>query len=105
MGKKPVTIRGVVIATEWDAGGDVITVAVAAHDETEYKVEKSGAGSELLRLIHKEVEVTGTVSERDGKRIIKVTSFSVQKTVVNGAMNREKKERDSASDETRIGYG
>jgi hypothetical protein len=73
------TIRGVVIPVEWDVRGKVLAVAISARDESEYRVEKYGEGVNLMRLIHREVKVTGEVTEESGKKTIRVEAYRLQK--------------------------
>jgi hypothetical protein len=42
-----------------------------------YEVADNEKGGELLELVDKKVEATGTVEERDGKKVITVTDYQV----------------------------
>lgn len=77
---KPMTIEGVVIPAGWDAEGRVVAVAISARDENEYAVARDRKGHELMRLIRKEVMVTGEVTEEAGKRTIRVRQCKARKT-------------------------
>ncbi len=79
MSGRPTAIQGVVIPVEWDGRGKVLAVAISARDESEYRVEKSGKGLNLMRLIHREVKVTGEVKEESGKKTIRVEAYRLQK--------------------------
>jgi len=70
-------VTGVIVPTDWDEKGNVISIAISSHDETEYLVDKKGKGPELLLLIRKEVEVRGVVREEENRKIITVRKFSV----------------------------
>jgi hypothetical protein len=65
-----------VIPDQWDATGKVITVTIHVNDEKVFLVEHTIIGNDLLNLIHKEVDVTGKISERvDGKTSIGIKSY------------------------------
>lgn len=72
------TIRGVVIPMDWDEHGNVVSIAISSHDETEYLVDKDGKGRELLAFIRKEVEVGGEVKEEDHRKAIRVKRYLVK---------------------------
>lgn len=78
-------IRGVVIPMEWDEQGNVVSIAISSHDETEYLVEKGGRGSELLALVRKEVEVGGDIREEDHRKVIKVKKYLVKQLADSGS--------------------
>jgi hypothetical protein len=71
-------IRGVVIPMDWDEHGNVVSIAISSHDETEYLVEKGGKGYELLAFVRKEVEVGGEIREEDHRKVIKVKKYLVK---------------------------
>jgi hypothetical protein len=75
--KKTIVVKGVVVPTDWDEHGNVVTLAISSHDENEYMVDKKGKGKELLSLIRKEVEVRGVITEEDQKKIIRVSKYSL----------------------------
>ncbi|MDD5064022.1 MAG: hypothetical protein PHQ35_04585 [Phycisphaerae bacterium] len=66
---------GVVIATK-DANG-VITAVQLASDIGDLNVELDATGLELGAMDGQNVEVTGVLTEKDGQKWIKVTSFEV----------------------------
>jgi hypothetical protein len=69
-GDEPITIRGVIIAVDWDENGSVTAVAVSAHDEEEYVIEQ---GEDLLEFIREEVEITGVPrKEHDRHTVISI---------------------------------
>ena len=78
-------IRGVVIPMEWDEHGNVVSIAISSHDETEYLVDKGGRGYELLALVRKEVEVGGEIREEDHKKVIKVKKYLVRQLTDSGS--------------------
>jgi hypothetical protein len=71
-------IRGTVIPGDWDANSRVVGVAIKTGGGEEYLVDKNKLGKELLVLIQKTVEVTGTVREHeDGYMVVNVKRFEV----------------------------
>ena len=74
-GDEPITIRGVIIAVDWDENGSVTAVAVSAHDEEEYVIER---GEGLVGFIRQEVEITGVPRKGKNRRtVIRVKQFKV----------------------------
>jgi hypothetical protein len=69
-------IVGTVVAASTDANGKVTAIKIET-DEGDYAVAGNDKAKELMALIDKDVEVTGTVKESGGKKIITVTSFEV----------------------------
>lgn len=69
-----VTVKGTVVAVGKDAKGNVNAVAIRT-DEGDYKVVLKGKGKELLKMVDKKVEATGTVREAKGKKSINVSDF------------------------------
>jgi hypothetical protein len=71
------SVTGVVVPTDWDEKGNVVSIAISSHDEIEYFVDKKGKGPELLPLIRKEVEVRGVVREEENRKFITIRKFSI----------------------------
>ena len=69
-------IIGTVTVADKDASGKVTAVKIVA-DEGEYLVADNDKGKELLALVDKDVDASGTVKSSDGKKTITVTSFEV----------------------------
>lgn len=64
-------ITGLVIPVEWDSRGKVKAVAIAAFDESNYRVASGGLGAELVSRLKREVTVWGRVeSQAEGKTIL-----------------------------------
>jgi uncharacterized protein YdbL (DUF1318 family) len=75
--QKPVTekITGKVIAAKKDPKtGNLLKVAIKT-EKAEYAVVNKGKGKDLLKLLDKKVDVTGTVTEVKGKKLITVAEF------------------------------
>jgi len=73
------TITGVIIPADWDQNGGITGVAISTHDEDEYLVQDRAKGAELVRLLRKEVEVTGWAELDQGKKTIVVTDYRLLK--------------------------
>ncbi|MBU1154250.1 MAG: peptidoglycan-binding protein [Proteobacteria bacterium] len=64
-------ITGLVIPVEWDPKGKVKAVAIAAFDESNYRVTSGGLGAELVSRLKREVTVWGRVEcQAEGKTIL-----------------------------------
>ncbi len=72
--KKVEKVTGMVVAAAKDKTGIVTAVAIKS-EQGEYAVSSKGKGKELLKLVDKRVEVSGTVREGKGKKTITVTEF------------------------------
>jgi hypothetical protein len=75
-----ITIRGLIIPVDWDDGGKATAVAASTFEEEEYLLDYSKKIDRLLSLIHKEVEVTGYVREKNGKKTMTVKEFHLKRT-------------------------
>jgi hypothetical protein len=77
--RKSVKITGVVIPIDWDPQGKILAAAIATSDEDEYRIDEREKGKKLLQLIHENVRVSGEVREEEGKKVIFVKQYSLQK--------------------------
>lgn len=66
------TVRGIIVPVDWDDKGKVKAVAISTHHEEEFIIHRSYDLNKLLKIIHQKVEVTGTVEEKPGEKVIKV---------------------------------
>ena len=74
------TIRGTIFPVEWDENDNVVQVVIDTQDQDGYLIERNKKGKELLDLIRREVEVSGTMREdEDGDLIFKVKEYSLIK--------------------------
>ena len=78
---KVTKIRGVIIPIAWDDQGNVTGIAISSHDENEYQVDHKGKGTELLLHIRKEVEAAGVVREEEGKKIVRIRTYTVKEGI------------------------
>lgn len=72
------TVTGVIIPADWDRDGRITGVAISTHDEKEYLVRRRAKGAELVRLLQKEVEVTGWTELDQGKKTIVVKDYRLR---------------------------
>ena len=78
--KMTMTVTGTVFEMEKDSKGNVSAVGIKTDQEGDLVVAKKGVkGYALLKMVDQKVEVTGTVEEKKGKRIITVTNYTVTK--------------------------
>lgn len=71
-----ICVEGIIIPASWDNKGNVIDLAIATRDEEEYLIIDKEQVARLKPLLRKEVEITGILRTRKGKRIIRVKRFS-----------------------------
>jgi cytochrome c-type biogenesis protein CcmE len=73
-----VTVRGLIVPTEWDRHGSALRVSVFTFDDDEYEVAAQGAGRLLPGRAGEEVVVHGHLeSGSRGRKVLNVMSFSV----------------------------
>ena len=82
MGAKSETqgIKGLVIPVEWDQRGVVKAVAIAAFDESTYRVAPGGRGEELLGRLQREVTVWGRVECLAEEKTILIERYLMSKS-------------------------
>ena len=72
------TIRGTIFPVEWDENDNVVQVVIDTPDQDGYFVERNKKGKELLDLLQREVEVSGTMREDEGGDwLFKVKEYSL----------------------------
>jgi len=72
------SIRGIVIPSDWDSNGNVISLAIATRDEEEYIIENHQQHSDLKKLLRREVVVDGSIKCRNNSKIITVKSIRIE---------------------------
>jgi len=77
---EPQKITGLVIPVEWDDKGEVKAVAIAAFDESTYRVAPGGRGGELLGRQKREVTVWGRVKRLAEGKTILIERFEMSKS-------------------------
>lgn len=71
--KEAVTVSGVVAEVKSKKGK--VTGATLQSDKDTYTIVRKAKGADVAKLVGKQVEVTGMVSERKGKKYIYVKEF------------------------------
>jgi hypothetical protein len=69
-------IKGIVVPTDWDSNGNVISLAIATGSEQEYLIENHRQVTNLGALIRQEVVATGSIKCRKEHKIIKVAQIA-----------------------------
>lgn len=77
MGNKVLTIRGVLIPVEWDEHGSATALAVATQDEDQYFIDPGKQTEKLFAILQEEVEMSGRVRLRKGKKSINPESYKL----------------------------
>jgi len=77
-GHKQITIRGIIVPSEWDDTGNVISVSISTFNEDEYLVDKDSISKKLLSYIREGVEVSGFVREEEGIKRIKIKRYRIK---------------------------
>ena len=72
------SIKGIVIPSDWDSNGNVISLVIATRDEEEYIIENHQKLSNLKKLLRKEVVVNGSIKCRNNYKIINVKSIRIE---------------------------
>jgi hypothetical protein len=80
MRKQVRTIKGIIVAAEWRAGGRITAVDVAGYDEMSYRVADDSVGRQLLGMLKKRIVAEGVVQTLDNKNTIKVNQFRIDTT-------------------------
>lgn len=78
-GDELTSIKGILIAVDWDENGNTLAAAVFDQDEEDYLVHLDAKDKELLGFIRREVEVVGVVRKTTkGRKTITVKSYAVE---------------------------
>ena len=72
-----VSVRGILVPIDWDENGRVLTTAVFTDQEDEFVIDNRSKGEELHGYLRAEVEITGSLMEREGRRMIRVEKFAL----------------------------
>lgn len=71
------TITGIVIELQKDKEGKVTSIGIQDEQQGEFVIARRPTGVELMKLVNKRVQATGTVTESEGKKTIIVTHYKV----------------------------
>ena len=72
------SIKGIVIPSDWDSKGNVISLVIATRDEQEYIIENHQQFSNLKKLLRQEVVVIGSIKFRNNSKMINVKSIRIE---------------------------
>ena len=73
--ENPTTIRGIVLAAEWEKNGSISEVDIASYDEKTYRVLNDDMGKQLWACAKKRVTAEGIVVKRKGRLTLQVHRF------------------------------
>jgi len=74
-----VSITGTVYADDWDDKGNVTLVVIETADGEIYYVSGDAKGKELLKLVEKNVRVSGIVEDAGDEKVITVKKYEILK--------------------------
>jgi hypothetical protein len=72
------SIKGIVIPSDWDSNGNVISMAIATRNEEEYIIENHQKLLNLKELLRQEVVVNGSIKCRNNYKVINVKSIRLE---------------------------
>jgi len=75
-------VRGILVATDWDANGSILAVAVSTADEREYVIWKDQSWEKVLPLLRQEVEVSGPLVGQEFGNVIRIREFRLIRKLV-----------------------
>ena len=73
---RKITVKGILLPSEWDENGAVLALTFFTHDEDEYRVKVKEISPELLAVLRQEVVVEGSFKWENGRKMIRITDFS-----------------------------
>ena len=76
-------IRGIVVPTDWDGIGNVISLAIATWDEQEYLIENHQQIANLWTLLRREVVAMGSVKCGKNQNTIKVSEIHSREVITS----------------------
>ena len=71
-----IKIRGIIIPANWDASGNITGLAIATRKEDEYFIEEDDKNAMLGSFLRQEVEITGILQRKGGKKVIKIEKIT-----------------------------
>lgn len=74
-----ITIRGILLPSDWDKHGKAIRLSLNTFQEEEYLISKKGIAKQLFSQIGMHVVITGTVEPNQrGQKVIVVENYQVE---------------------------
>jgi hypothetical protein len=74
---RDLTIRGIILPTEWDKHGHVTSIGIETEDNKDYIIFLDKIGEKLFKLVDRKVEVTGTVKNVYGDLVFTVHNYAL----------------------------
>ncbi len=74
---RELTIRGIILPTEWDRHGHVTSIGIGTEDDKDYIIFLDKIGEKLFKLVDRKVEVTGTVKNVYGDLVLTVRNYAL----------------------------
>ena len=74
---KTTTIRGIVIAADWDDNGTILRLAILTYEENRIMVVPNDQGMELISFLRKSVQVNGILRQKENTMEIEVHTFAI----------------------------
>jgi hypothetical protein len=75
---KQITIRGIIVPSEWDDTGNVTSISISTFNEDEYLVDKDSISKKLQYYMREGVEASGFVREEEGIKRIKINRYRIK---------------------------
>jgi hypothetical protein len=69
--------KGIIVPVDWNEEGVAVSFAVSTFDEDEYVLESRMSREEMVALIREEVEVSGELGMKSGKKTIVVSAIDI----------------------------
>jgi hypothetical protein len=83
-----IAATGIIMPNNWDENGKVIEIALYTNTEDLYTVEQNSLTQELIKFMHKRVEIKGKIRKHpDGKKSIAVQNYMVLEKIIDEEMN------------------
>ncbi len=76
LNRRKITVKGILLPSEWDENGAVLELTFFTHDEEEFRVKAKEMMPELHKVVRQEVVIEGYLTWEDGHNIIQITAFS-----------------------------
>jgi 5S rRNA maturation endonuclease (ribonuclease M5) len=74
----PITVRGLIIPTDWDDQGNVTGLTISTSLEEEYRIEPDRRGEELLAFVRERVKASGKIKlDAQGAKVMMVDSYQI----------------------------
>lgn len=70
--------KGIIVPVDWNEDGVAVSFAVSTFDEDEFVLESRMSKEEMVALIREEVEVSGELRLKNGKKTIVVSAIDVK---------------------------